>query len=158
MRKAASIALVVLLCGLGVWLGEGGIPLFRAWPLAAAVVGGLVVVVVAPGAAWKKAAFGAAFLLLYAVAYFSGLQSFGRAFDECLARGEEVRALLSRYQARSGQYPESLDELGVPVPCGRLTRPTLLVYERTESGYAIRFGDWLVEHSATESEAFMAHK
>lgn len=93
-----------------------------------------------------------------AVGWVAGGQSSQRAYDECMARGEEVRSALAEFRAHAGGYPRSLDEIPRRLPCRRVLRGSLLKYELTGSGYALSFGDWLVSHSATESEGFMAHK
>lgn len=111
-----------------------------------------------PGVFWKRASVGIASSVLFAATFFFGSQSFGRAFNECVERSEDVRILLKNYYEKTNQYPEYLNELKHPIPCGRITRSTVLEYERSKTGYVLTFRDWLVEHTATESDAFMAHK
>ena len=158
VRRNATLVLALALVVLGFWRGEGELPPWAPLTAAFGGVGCLVVAFAAPGKLWKKAAFGVVSLLLYVAAYFAGAQSFGHAFGECVKKGEDVRVLLSEYNKKANQYPERLDQLESTIPCGRITRPNLLKYERTKSGYVLAFGDWLVEHTATESEPFMAHK
>src|SRR5207247_7303076 len=122
------------------------------------VLGCFAAGLIAPGTLWRRVLVGAAFLVLYAAAYFWGLQSFRRAFNECVERGEEVRSLLREHYQRKDQYPERLNELERSLPCGRIARPTVLEYKKTKGGYVLTFRDWLVEHSASESSAFLASK
>ena len=44
------------------------------------------------------------------------------------------------------------------MPCARVIRSTILAYERTANGYALTFGNWLVLHTTSQSEPFIAHK
>lgn len=156
--KNVALALAVLLSVLGFWLGEGGSPPWSVLPIAGGFVGCLIVALVAPGKLSKKAAVGIGCLVLYSFTYFAGLRSFDHAFNDCVERGEEVRGLLREYYGKKSQYPERLNELEAPLPCGRITRPTLLEYERREGGYILTLQDWLVQHTATESDPFMAKK
>ena len=94
-----------------------------------------------------KASAGAAMIAIYTLTFFGGLASFDRAFNECVKRGEEVRILLGEYHRRHGVYPEALHELRSPIPCVRISGPTILTYERTTNGYALGFRDWLVDHT-----------
>jgi hypothetical protein len=82
--------------------------------------------------------------------FLTGDWSSARAFNSCVDRREELRAALSGFKSRTGRYPDSLVELGIPLPGGRLLRPTILFYERRGDGYVLAFSDWLVSHSATE--------
>src|SRR5215510_4384718 len=78
--------------------------------------------------------------------------------SECVERGEEVRILLSEYRRSHSVYPETLNQLRSPIICARISRPTLLTYERTTNGYTLSFHDWLVHHAASEDQSFLAHK
>jgi len=157
-RQGASLALALLLSGIGFWLGEAGGPPLAMLPIAVGIVGSLVVALAVAGRRATKATAGAAMIAVYAFAFFAGLDSFGRAFNECVERGEEVRVLLAGYHRSHGVYPEALDQLGSPAPCARISRPTILTYERTAKGYTLGFRDWLVEHTASEDASFSAHK
>jgi hypothetical protein len=92
------------------------------------------------------------------VSFFAGANSFDRAYSECVKRCEEVRVQLTEYRQNNNRYPDRLSELEGFKLCGRISRPTMLDYARTDGGYVLSFRDWLVEHRATESEPFMAHK
>jgi len=155
---AAAVALAVVLCGLGFWLGEAGGPPWAALPIVIGVVGSPIVAFAVPGRRAKKVAVGGAVIAIYGLTFFAGLSSFGRAFAECIGRAEEVRVLLKEYHQTHAVYPETLTQLQSPIPCGRMSRSTILTYERTRDGYALGFGDWLVQHTASEAESFIAHK
>jgi hypothetical protein len=105
-----------------------------------------------------KASAGAAMIAVYAFAFFRGDTSFSRAFKECVERGEEIRILLGEYHRSHGAYPEALNQLRSPIPCARVSRPTILTYERTTNGYTLGFRDWLVDHTASEGASFLARK
>jgi hypothetical protein len=106
-----------------------------------------------------KASAGAAMIAVYALTFFGGQDSFGRAFNECIERGGEVRILLAEYHRSHSVYPEALNQLRSPMPCGRISRPTILTYERTTTnGYTLGFRDWLIDHTASEEASFFAHK
>jgi hypothetical protein len=105
-----------------------------------------------------KASAGAAMIAVYALTFFGGHDSFGRAFNECVRRGEEVRIVLAEYHRSHNVYPGALNQLRSPIPCRRISRPTILTYERTKNGYTLSFRDWLVEHTASEEASFFAHK
>jgi hypothetical protein len=153
------LALAVLLSGIGFWLGEAGEPPWRAeLPIAVGVVGSLVVALAVAGPQVIRALAGAAMIAVYAFTFLGGLASFDRAFNECVERGEEVRILLGEYHRSHSAYPEALSRLRSPIPCTRISRRTILTYERTTNGYALSFRDWLVEHAASEAASFSAHK
>ena len=158
MRRNVAFGLAVVVVIFGFWLGEGGSPPWAMVPVVGSFVAAFAVAVVAPGKLWVKSVGGIGVLALYAAALFLGWLSFTSAFGECVEKGEEVRSLLSQYQKKEGRYPERLNQLEGFRLCGRILRPTVLEYEKTNDGYVLSFKDWLVEHKATESEPFMAHK
>src|SRR5262245_55267495 len=119
-RQGASLALALLLSGIGFWLGEAGGPPLAMLPIAVGIVASLVVALAVAGRRATKATAGAAMIAVYAFAFLGGLASFGRAFNECVERGEEVRVLLAGYHRNHGVYPEALDQLGSPAPCARI--------------------------------------
>jgi hypothetical protein len=90
---------------------------------------------------------------------YVGSQSFARAFNECVQRGEDLRNALAQHYGRAAHYPQSLDELPPSTPrCERPLKGSILRYELTDAGYRLSFSDWLVSHEATEAQPFMAHK
>jgi len=151
-----GLAAVVVVFGF--WLGEGGSPPWAIVPVVSAFVAAFAVAALVHGKLWVKSIGAIAVFALYAVALFLGWISFTDAFRECVEKGEEVRAQLREYHQKEGQFPERLSQLKGFQLCDRILRPTLLEYEKTKSGYVLSFHDWLVEHKATESEPFMAHK
>lgn len=158
MRKLATLIFCVLFAGVGFWGGESGLPIWAVMPLVSGFVGCVMAVLIMPGVFWKRALVGVGSLALFVVTFSFGAQSFVRAFGECVERGEEVRTLLKNFYENKNQYPESLSELKQPLPCGRITRPTILNYEKNKTGYLLTFKDWLIEFMATESNAFIAYK
>ena len=63
-----------------------------------------------------------------------GQQQFARAWDECLARGHEVRNALLKLD---GDYPPSLEDLDIELPCRCGFRPTILRYLSNERGFRL---------------------
>lgn len=158
MRRNIALALTGLFVGFGLWLGEGPLPPWAELTIAAGAIGCLAVALTIPGKPWFKALGGVASLTLFGVAFFVGSLSFGRAFNECVEKGEEVRVQLREYFEKKNQYPERLSQLEGFGLCGRIIRPTVFEYKKTNDGYILSFRDWLVEHTATEAEPFMAYK
>jgi len=157
-RAIAAVTLALLLPGVGFWLGEAGGPPWAPVPIAVGIVGSVVVAFSIPGNSVLKSLAGAAVLLGYALTFVAGLWSFGHAFAQCLKQGENVRSALHEYRQRNGSYPDALAQLEGDVLCNRRSRPSILVYKKTETGYELSFGDWLIEHVASDTAAFMAHK
>jgi len=95
-------------------------------------------------------------------AFLFGQASNGRAFNECVAHGGEVRALIQAYFQEHQHYPPTLSALNLAasskVPCNRILRPSILNYQLTKQGYQLYFGDAFVSFTATESQPFDAHK
>lgn len=158
MKRNAVLIIVVLFGAAGFWFGEGALQPWAVLPATIGVVGCLAVSFIMPGKRRMKTLGGVASLVLYAAGFFAGSLSFSHAYNECVERGEEVRVQLSDYHRKTGRYPDRLAQLEVSGPGGRILRPTVLQYERTAGGYVLSFRDRLVEHTATESEPFMAHK
>jgi hypothetical protein len=158
VRRNIALGLAVVVAVLGFWVGEGGSPPWALVPVVGAFVAALVVAVVVPGKLWVRLVGGVGVFALFVVALFLGWLSFTLAFGECLEKGEEVRALLDQFQKKEGRYPERLSQLERFGLCGRILRPTILEYEKTNGGYVLSFKDWLVEHTATEANAFMGKK
>ena len=108
---------------------------------------------------WDYRTFsGFLFVVFYLSAFYTGNLSFNRAYSTCVESAEQIRTNLSDYKTKNGKYPDELDDLNIPLPCSRYLRGTILEYESTASNYKIWFKDWLVEHSATDKEPFIAHK
>jgi len=158
VRKTVLAGLLLGLAVLGLWLGEGGLRPSDTALLGAGVIGGLTVAMAASGKVRGKALLGASSLVIFSAAWFAGSHSLAHAFNECVDRGEDIRALLREYHEETGEYPVNLDRLKTSIPCYQITRPSVLVYEKNAVGYKLSFGDWLVTHTATESEPFIAHK
>ncbi len=158
MKRNIVIILVVLFGAVGFWLGEDALQPWAVLPIVVGVIGSAIVALIMSGKMGLRILIGIATFVLYVAGFFFGSFSFSHAYNECVERGEEVRVQLSEYRLKKGQYPECLNQLERFGLCGRLTRPTILQYKRTAGGYALSFKDWLVEHTATESEPFMAHK
>lgn len=157
-RTAVTLLLAVLLLAIGFWLGEAGGPAWAALPILTGVGGCLFMAVAAQGGSLSKLPVALATMTLYGVAFFAGLHSFDHAFTECLEQGGSVRAALGEFHRIRHTYPDNLAQLDRPIPCNRISRPTILRYQRTKTGYDLRLADWLVEHVATEATPFTAHK
>jgi hypothetical protein len=158
LRAAVVLVLAVTLAGLGYWLGEDGGPVWAPLPIVVGLIGCVALGVLIAGRSVKRVSIGVGMLAVYVVTFFLGLSSFSHAFGECVASGEQVRTMLNEYRRAKGSYPESLEQLGSSLPCTRISGRTILSYQKKASGYELRFRDWLVEHVATDSDSFMAHK
>lgn len=158
MRLVATAIVVTGSLLIALWLGENGrSPLdieFLLLGVSASVATALLTTLMT----WKRIGLSLALLTAYGASYGVGAASFSSAFSECLNNGEEIRSRLQTFRDQNGVYPERIEQLPGAVPCPLIVRATLLRYERSGDGYALRFGDWLVEHKATDSESFMAHK
>lgn len=158
VRRIAALTLAGVLPAIGFWFGEGTSLLQSALPIAVGLFGSSTIAYIAPEKPRFKVLGGFVLLAVYAVAFILGSHSFTRAFNECVERGDEVRVQLSEYRQKNGQFPDRLSLLEGDGLCGCITRSTLLKYERTTDGYILIFKDWLVTHTATESDPFFAHK
>ena len=72
LRPKAALALVVLLSGIGFWLGEAGGPPWGALPIAIGIVGSMVVALTLEGRRATKALAGMAMIAAYALVFFAG--------------------------------------------------------------------------------------
>ena len=157
-RVWATATGVLLLAVLsGAWLGSD-LDLIDAGD----VIGALVVVVLALLVPERRIGV-RALLPILAFAAFAGAWGFGqydgrRAYDECMANGDDVRVLVLDYMQKTGGYPASLRNLDERVPCRRVLRGTILHYTRTPTGFDLYFGDWLGSCHATERHPFGCRK
>ena len=139
---------LVALCAAGDWLGEG---LERPLSGLASLSAMLTVVGLnalrGPVAHRRYAAVGVAAACL---GFAFGQAAAQHAFNQCVDRGEDVRAALREFKARTGHYPDSLQQLGQRLPGERLLRSNILQYERRGDAYTLSFSDWLVSHSVTQ--------
>ena len=171
-RPAKGQALLVLLAlallALGEWAGEDMVEtrqlvliLGDGRTLLAAVAA--FILWCAAGRSWRRAGARAVASAMLVAALAAGLWGGSvveaRAFNACVARGEDVRAALEAYRVAHGEYPPSLAALGWPrLPGARLLHGNLLTYESDRSSYRLRFRDWFYEYRASNESAFMAHK
>jgi len=158
MGRAVLLGLVLFVIVFAFWHGEGGSPPWEIEPISGALIAAFTVAAVTRGSYSVRAIGGLVSFVLYAIAFLLGGQSFGHAYNECVEKGEVVRTQLATYRSREGHFPDRLNQLDEFDLGGRILRATVLEYERTEMGYTLSFRDWLVEHRATESEPFAAHK
>jgi hypothetical protein len=127
---------------------------------------GLVWFVASTSVAWrnkriraKVALVGIAVPVALIVGLYVGQRESTQAFNECVQKGEPVRAALGAYYSEKGRYPEGLTSLQMEdLPGDRLLRGNILQYTSAGEGYELFFGDWLVSHTATESSPFTAQK
>jgi hypothetical protein len=63
-----------------------------------------------------------------------GQRQFDRAWNECLTRGQDVRAALLRLD---GDYPARLEDLAIDLPCRCGMRRTILHYLSNERGFRL---------------------
>lgn len=158
MRLVAALVVVTGCLLFALWLGESGRSPLDIEPLLLGLSASVAAALLAIRTTWKRIGLAIAFFAAYGSSYVAGAASFSSAFGECLRSGEEIRSRLQTFRDRNGAFPEHLEQIPGAMPCPLIARATLLRYERSGSGYSLRFGDWLVEHRATESESFMAYK
>lgn len=145
---------------MGFWFGEGG----RFWgglkeSLALAAFFGSLGAWFGGSKRGARVTVALLAMIAFGAGEVAGAEAHSRAFNECVRNGERVREALAEHRATTGRYPEQLEELTSSVDlCERPLRGSLLRYQRTPSGYEIAFSDWLITHSATASEPFMADK
>jgi hypothetical protein len=158
MNKVITAILTTIFLFIAFWLGEAGKGLFQISPYMVGLIG-IISISYLISNNWKyRTISGFTFLILFSVAFFMGDLSFYRAYNSCAEKAEGIRTSLSEFKTKNGNYPAELDKLNTPLPCSRCLRGTILEYESTGSNYRIWFKDWLVEHSATDKEPFLAHK
>lgn len=150
-------ALPILMLIIAFWWGEGGGGIET---LMSACIAALLVSVIVFFTQLKLVFKVLAYLslnVLLAGALMAGQASIGRAFNECVEHGDDVRAQLQSYHQAHLSYPSTLSVFN-KVPCNRILRPSILDYQLTKQGYQLYFGDSLVSFIATESRPFEAHK
>jgi hypothetical protein len=92
---------------------------------------------------------------LFVIGWYGGIVELGRAFEQCVERGESVRGALGKYRTSAGEYPNSLTQLeDVAIPGRRLLRPGLMEYSRVDDGYRLSFADGVATISATDERGF----
>lgn len=158
MKKSIAICSTILFLVVAFWLGEAGKGLFQIYPYLLGFIGAGIVSYLASNKLKHRAIVCLSFIVLYCSAFYVGDLSFYHSFNKCIDEAENIRIVLSEFERTNGKYPNSLAELKIQLPCSRVLRGSLLHYESSGSRYKIWFEDWLIEHSATESEPFTAHK
>lgn len=142
----------------GTWFGEGlgGVNGLVAAPSLAILVA-VISVVFDWQSVWRTVGIFALALGASLAGWCMGSWEATAAYNACLTDGRSVLTALHQAKGTTGAFPESLSELPGRPPCRRWLRGTLLQYERRNSGFSLRFSDWLVSHSANEtSKGFRA--
>ncbi len=156
LRKFISAALFAATGLAGFWFGEGFLPLISSWVLLALIALPLATAALAPRHDnFHLRTTLLATALLFIGAWFAGQTIAGRAFDECLARGEEVRLALRNHRLDHGRFPQQLDDLDMQLPGQRLLHPPLLNYRPKEGDYRLSFANTLVEYVANSRYPFL---
>ncbi len=95
-------------------------------------------------------------VLLTGLAMFGGVvlgqKEFARAFADCPLRMQTVRAAVLDHQARHGDYPTRLPDLGMPLPCRCLLRRTILHYASDHRGFRLWISNDASRVEVTASE------
>jgi hypothetical protein len=93
------------------------------------------------------------------LSFFIGQEERSVAFDDCVKNGEYLRKSLSEYYDAHGSYPKNLSDLKInDIPGKLFLKINICEYSSKKDSYKLGFSDWLITHSATESEEFMGHK
>lgn len=155
LPATAAVALV------GWWLGESAGSSDPITGMLLAMALGAVIGLMAGGPGPLARTLSAPLIVSAGLAgHLGGSHSSQAAFNDCVYRGEEVRAAFTQYRLEHGRFPQRLSDLPGGAICGnRPLRGTLLHYERrgTEN-YALWFGDAFVVHEASGEAPFSAHK
>jgi hypothetical protein len=155
---------VALLAALGVtawWAGEDVMQPFEMIALSVLMgAASAVLMAYVSARSWvARVGWAVASLAVAAVAHQAGSAVAQRAFNDCVSRGEDVRAALLLFREARGRYPDRLAELpGIRIPGQRWIRPGLLHYRATSTGYDMYFRDWLVTFDASEGRGFGGRK
>ncbi len=156
VRKVASATLLAATGLTGFWLGEAFLPLISSWVLLALIGLPLATAALAPHQdSFHVRTTLLAAALLFIGAWFAGQAAAGRAFDDCLSRGEEVRLALRNYRLEQGLFPQQLDDLAIDLPGQRLLHSTLLIYQPKEGDYRLSFANTLVEYVTNARYPFL---
>jgi hypothetical protein len=158
-KHLAAVLVLVFSLILGIWCGED-LKTFLGISVSAAIAAGVLLLL---GLAlyrkvMQKFLMTIAVITLLVAGYFFGMQQAQAAFNDGVVSGELMRVVLLDYRSRHGVFPEELDELDDSPVRKRLLRGSVMDYRRTESGYELSFGDWMISHHATESLPFHATK
>jgi hypothetical protein len=171
-RKIEAIKLLSLVVALALgayWWGELGAAFDILLAIPASVVAGIGVVLLMKylpsqlglrivNRWWQYSLLALGLAAVLFASFQWGYNHHNAALNACNDEGEQVRTALEQYHQQHQAYPANLDALNISTPCNRLMHPGLLHYQRTETGYALRYNDWLTHYSATESNGFDAHK
>jgi hypothetical protein len=160
MRHLLSAVVFAVALVAGFWFGGGeGLGV----PVAAIVAAGVCVLAAdllgSPES--QNARIGAAAMagVLFACGWYLGGRELESAVDECLQRGEEVRAVIEEHRTLNGQYPESLDGLAAyEVPGDRVLRPSPIRYLRSGDGYQLWISDGTSRFTASAERGFFARE
>ena len=158
MNKVIAVLSTIILLFVSFWLGEAGKGIFQVVPYLIGLIGIVMIPLLISKKSKYRTLSGFAFIVLYAAAFYIGDLSFYQAYNSCIEEAEQIRKTLSEFKTKNGKYPVVLDDLKIQLPCSRCLRGSILEYESTVSNYKIWFKDWLVEHSATDKEPFLANK
>ena len=157
-RQLLVVALSIGFFLVEIWIAEtgGGFPTYLQIVLVPIAAVATAILVPSRAALRISASFFVVFVLVSC--WFVGNHSARAAFNDCVANAEALRVDLAEFKVRQGRYPDSLVELKSPLPCRLIMRRSLLAYRSVGEGYELEFSDWMVTHSATHEQPFLAHK
>ena len=135
---------------------DGGIDDLLTRSAGIAVIGALIAYYLS-GAWWLRMLAGVLFTAIGLIAQQVGSDANARAFNQCIEQAETVRQALADFHQTRGHFPAALEDLPMDLPCTPWFGSTLLRYTETHTGYHLSFGTFIT-HSASENEAFSAHK
>lgn len=99
------------------------------------------------------------FSMILLVSFFIGQKERSVAFNDCVKNSEYLRKSLSEYYDAHNYYPKHLSDLKInDIPGKLFLKGNICEYSPKKDSYNLEFSDWLITHSATESEEFMSHK
>lgn len=133
-RLIAALAYAGAAFLFGVSLGERGELGFVQHVFMAVIpIATIVLAAISRGARAEVAFTG----LVMLAGVFLGQRAFTNAFEECLVKGDVVRAAIVEYRAQTGDYPPRLDDLKIDIPCDCILRKTILHYLSNDRAFKL---------------------
>lgn len=158
-RKILTYVILSFGCLSGVWIGEGNIDLIEVPPLLLLITLPILTGALVPYSKPKdKKSIMFLTAVVFIVSWSTGQSSSKNAFKDCAKQASTIQASIEKYKVDNGYYPETLESLGIELPGGRVTRPSILEYERKNDGYLVSFTGKNYFYTATDQHPFKGEK
>ena len=106
----------------------------------------------------QRLAYASIALILVFLGHYLGRTEAARAYNDCVARAEEVRLAVVAFHSKTKQIPATMEETGVTACGQKVLRPALLSYRTMSNDFELSFSDSLITWKGSISEPMMAHK